>query len=270
MVTHYRTLSRLDVATKPGPSGDMFPIRDHNPSERTPYVTYILLAANILIFFYCLDVGRDPAALSDLYVAWGMIPARTMAGYQLETLITSMFIHGGWMHLLGNMLFLWIFGDNLEDKLGHGGFLVFYLVCGLLASGGQIAADPGSVIPNIGASGAIAGVLGGYLLMFPRAKVDILFIFVVFFRIFPIPAWITLGIWFGLQIFNGAMSTVASSGVAYWAHAGGFVAGFILMFPVWIRAGGPSYWFKTDGHPPHPEAEYKFSKSSIPRIPKSR
>ena len=152
----------------------MFPIRDHNPSERTPYVTYALLAANILIFISYWPLQTNyPEHLGAFWDAWAMRPVEITRGIDLHTLVTSMFLHGGWMHLAGNMLFLYIFGDNLEDQLGHVPFLLFYLACGVLADLGQIIADPDSPIPNVGASGAIAGVMGGYLLLFPKAKVDI-------------------------------------------------------------------------------------------------
>jgi membrane associated rhomboid family serine protease len=175
-------------------------------------------------------------------------------------------MHGGFMHIIGNMLFLWIFGDNLEDEMGHVGFLLFYLVCGVLAALSQWVVDPDSLIPTIGASGAIAGVMGGYLLLYPKAKVDVLLILIVFFRIFPIPAWIMLGLWFALQLFNGIASDPDLGGVAYWAHAGGFVFGFILTIPVFIARGGFKFWSKTHGVPPHPEATYKLSRSSIPSV----
>ena len=138
-----------------------------------------------------------------------------------------MFLHAGWMHLGGNMLFLWIFGDNLEEEMGHLGFLIFYLACGAAAGLAQALPDPGALTPMVGASGAIAGVMGGYLLLFPKARVDVLFIFIIFFRIFAIPAWIVLGIWLALQIFSGVATPTDAGGVAYWAHVGGFVAGLV-------------------------------------------
>jgi membrane associated rhomboid family serine protease len=177
-----------------------------------------------------------------------------------------MFLHGGWMHLAGNMLFLWIYGDNLEEEMGHLGFLVFYLAAGVAAGLAQALPDPGSVIPMVGASGAIAGVMGGYLLMFPKAKVDVLFIFVVFFRIFAIPAWIVLGIWLGLQIFSGVSTPSDAGGVAYWAHVGGFVAGLVLTLPVWLRRGAGRYWEQTAGHPPHPETQFEAARSNVPLV----
>lgn len=184
----------------------MFPIRDHNPSGRTPFVTFALIAVNVAVFLaYWLGLPGE-AQIGRFFMQWGLVPARIGYGEGYETFVTSMFLHGGWMHLLGNMLFLYIFGDNLEDEMGHFRFLVFYLMSGLAAAGLQFAAEPASMIPMVGASGAIAGVMGGYLLLFPRAKVDVLFIFIVFFRVFPIPAWIMLGLWFGFQVANGAMA----------------------------------------------------------------
>lgn len=244
----------------------MFPIRDHNPSGRVPYVTYALILVNIGIFFsYWLTIPNEPR-LAMFYVEWGLVPQQVTSGAGLHGLITSMFLHGGFMHLAGNMLFLWIFGDNLEDVLGHVKYLGFYLLSGLAASTAQIGADPGSYVPMIGASGAIAGVMGGYLLLFPRAKVDVLIIFVIFFRIFPIPAWIMLGLWFAMQLVSGFSTPGDGGGVAYWAHAGGFIAGLVLMFPVWRRLGGAAFWNRTDGHPPHPEAQYLVVSSGIPRV----
>lgn len=243
----------------------MFPIRDHNPSGRTPYVTLALMAINIGVFLAYWLTLPDEAALGQFFMTWGLVPARIAFGEGYETFVTSMFLHGGWMHLIGNMLFLYIFGDNLEDEMGHGPFLGFYLLSGIAAAGMQMAADVGSVIPMVGASGAIAGVMGGYLLLFPKARVDVLLIIVVFVRIFPVPAWIMLGLWFGLQLFHGAMTPTESGGVAYWAHAGGFVAGGLLALPVWLRRGGPAFWSRTDGLPPHPVAEYRVGRTSIPR-----
>lgn len=246
----------------------MFPIRDHNPSLRTPYVTYSLIAANIVIFAAYWPYFADERLLAAFFNDWAMVPIRISHGQQIHTLLTSMFLHGGLMHLGGNMLFLWIFGDNLEDELGHVGFLVFYLVSGIGADLAQLMVDPLSRIPTVGASGAIAGVMGGYLLLFPKARVDVLIIFVVFFRVFPIPAWAMLALWFGLQLFNAAVSDVSLGGVAYWAHAGGFVIGLLWVLPLWLRRGGPAYWHRTHGHPPHPEARYR--RSRIPTVRRRR
>lgn len=170
------------------------------------------------------------------------------------------------MHLAGNMLFLYIFGDNIEDEMGHGGYLLFYLACGLLSALAHVISAPYSPVPTVGASGAIAGVMGGYLLLYPKAKVDILIIFIVFFRIFPIPAWIMLGLWLGMQFIGGVGADPTVGGVAYWAHAGGFIVGMVLTIPLWLRLGGPRFWSATDGHPPHPQATYPTSASRIPKV----
>ena len=244
----------------------MFPIRDHNPSGRTPYVTYVLIAANILVFLSYIGSMNDLRALWPIYAEWGIVPARVSAGEGYHTLLTSQFFHAGFWHLAGNMLFLWIFGDNLEDEMGHFPFLIFYLAAGCGAGLIHVWTGPSSLVPTVGASGAIAGVLGGYLLLFPKAKVDILIIFIVFFRIFPMPAWIMLGIWFILQLAGSFASDPDTGGVAYWAHSGGFVVGVILTLPLFLRRGGSGFWNRTEGHPPHPEAEYKLVRSSIPKV----
>ncbi|MEO0358804.1 MAG: rhomboid family intramembrane serine protease [Pseudomonadota bacterium] len=240
----------------------MFPIRDHNPSRRVPFVTYGLLAINVVIFLsYQMLEGRD---LAIFYNTWGMVPVEITSGVDLHTLLTSMFLHGGWMHLVGNMLYLWIFGDNMEDAMGHGPFAAFYGISGLLASCAQILWDPSSPVPNIGASGAIAGVLGGYLLLYPKARVDVLFFFIIIIRIVPIPAWIVLGAWLALQVVNGVLIDTQSGGVAYWAHAGGFVAGALLTLPLWRKRGARQFWSRTHGHPPHPETRYRLARTNIP------
>lgn len=246
--------------------GPMFPIRDHNPSGRTPYVTYFLMAANVAIFLSYVGIMQDARLINGFWLDWALIPARLDHGQGSYTLMSSMFLHGGWMHLAGNMLFLFIFGDNVEDEMGHVGYLLFYLAAGAAAGWAQYLSEPLSNVPTVGASGAIAGVMGAYLLLFPKAKVDILIIFIVFFRIFPIPAWIMLALWFALQFAGGLTADVTAGGVAYWAHAGGFIAGMILTIPLWLRRGGPSYWGRTEGHPPHPEAHYTLVKSSIPKV----
>ncbi len=245
----------------------MFPIRDHNPSERTPYVVYALMALNILIFLTYWGDLDQPFRVAGFFNQWAMTPEMIADGRMTHTLLTYMFLHGGLMHLAGNMLFLWIFGDNLEDQLGHLGFLLFYLATGIGAGLLQMLADPSSTVPVVGASGAIAGVMGGYLLLFPKAKVDILLIIIIFFRIFPVPAWLMLAVWFGLQLFNGVAQSSAEAGVAYWAHAGGFIIGLILMVPLWLRRGATDHWERTDGHPDHPDAQYgPLSNSSIPKV----
>lgn len=248
----------------------MFPIRDHNPSGRTPLVTRALIAVNVAVFLaYWFGLPTEDR-IGLFFLNWGLVPARITFGEGYATFVTSMFLHGGWMHLLGNMLFLHIFGDNLEDEMGHGRFLGFYLLSGIAAAGLQYAADVRSMIPMVGASGAIAGVMGAYLLLFPRAKVDVLFIIVILIRIIPIPAFLMLGLWFGMQLVGGFSTPSDAGGVAYWAHAGGFVAGLALALPLWLARGGPAFWTRTAGAPPHPEARYTLARSAIPRVPRRR
>ncbi|MFN3294290.1 MAG: rhomboid family intramembrane serine protease [Gemmobacter sp.] len=248
----------------------MFPIRDHNPSGRTPWVTWALLAANIAIFLATWPMLPDDDAAFVLFDTWGMVPERVTMGQDWAGIFTSMFLHAGWLHLIGNMLFLWIFGDNMEDALGHGRFALFYLASGVAAAMIQYAADPFSAIPMVGASGAIAGVLGGYLLLYPKARVDVLLIVIIFFRIFAVPAWLVLLFWFGFQFVGGFATPSDEGGVAYWAHAGGFVAGFVMAVPVWLRLGGPAFWNRTHGLPPHPEARYALGNTRIPTVRRRR
>lgn len=243
----------------------MFPIRDHNPSQSTPFVNYAIIVANVLIFLsYAGALGTAQTVLH-VYGTWAVIPARVMSGDGIYTLVTSQFLHGGWMHILGNMLFLYVFGDNLEDRLGHLGYLAFYLAAGVAAALAQVWADPTSSVPLVGASGAIAGVMGGYLLLFPKARVDVLFIIVIFIRIIPIPAWAVLGIWFALQVVNGLGTIAANGGVAYWAHVGGFVVGGAMMLPIWLRLGGPRFWQRGGGMPQNPAATYRLVRTDVPR-----
>ncbi|MGZ9812233.1 rhomboid family intramembrane serine protease [Pseudoroseicyclus sp. H15] len=244
----------------------MFPIRDHNPSERTPYVTWALIAANVALFLWEQGFVQTDQALYELYYNYAMIPARITNGEAWHTLLTATFLHDGFWHLAGNMLFLWIFGDNMEDQLGHGGFLGFYLAAGALANLAQLAAEPYSPVPTIGASGAIAGVMGGYLLLFPKARVDVL----VFVTILPLPAWLMLGLWFAIQLAQGAAADASAGGVAYWAHAGGFVIGAVFALPAFLWRGGPKFWSRTHGEPPHPEARYKLDRTSVPKVGRRR
>jgi len=248
----------------------MFPIRDHNPSDKTPYVTYALIAANVLVFISIWPLQSDEQALLRLYSDWALVPAWVAEGYKVSGLFSSMFLHAGFWHIAGNMLFLWIFGDNLEEDLGHVGFLLFYLASGIGAGLVHVIAAPDSMVPTIGASGAIAGVMGAYLLLYPRARVDVLFIFIVFFKVFPMPAWVMLGLWFALQLFNGAGADMSVGGVAYWAHAGGFAIGLLLVVPLWLWRGGPRFWRRSHGHPDHPEAKYKLARSDVPVIRRRR
>jgi membrane associated rhomboid family serine protease len=214
----------------------MIPLRDTIPSSSFPIVTAGLITANVLAFFYELSFGRE---LESFVMQYGAVPRRFFApdASLLERffpLFTSMFLHGGWVHLVSNMLYLWIFGDNIEDRLGHGRFLIFYLLCGLAAALAQIYLNPASRIPMVGASGAIAGVLGGYLLLFPHAHVLALVPIVFFFQIVEIPAFIFLVFWFFMQFLSGAASIATTQetagGVAWWAHIGGFVSGLALVY----------------------------------------
>ncbi len=214
----------------------MIPIRDYNPTTRTPYVTYLLIAACILVFLWQLSL--DPRSSQVMVYQLGFVPALLFGEATFgadaglipawTTLFTSMFLHGGLMHLGGNMLYLWIFGNNIEDVMGHGRFLVFYLVCGLAAAMAQALPDVGSTVPMIGASGAISGVLGAYLLLFPKAKVQVI-IPIGFFIMRTIPAGWLLGIWIAFQVMSGFSQGIAGGGVAWWAHVGGFVAGMALV-----------------------------------------
>jgi len=202
----------------------MFPIGDDNSSRRLfPSVTYALVALNVLVFFVELVSG-------DAFIeTWAFVPARFLANPagDFVTIFTSMFMHGGWLHIGGNMLYLWIFGDNVEDRFGHLRYLLFYLLCGVAATFAQLAFSLGSDIPNLGASGAIAGVLGAYVLLFPRRRVTVLLGYIVV----PMPALVVIGFWIVLQFFNGIGSIAVSAdtgGVAYMAHIGGFIAGLVL------------------------------------------
>jgi membrane associated rhomboid family serine protease len=206
----------------------MLPVGDDNSARRSvPVVTFVLIVLNVLFFLVEMSGGEA------FIMRWAFVPSRFLANPAGDflTLFTSMFMHAGWLHLGGNMLYLWIFGDNVEDRLGKALFTVFYLVCGLAATFTQLAFSIGSDIPNLGASGAVAGVLGAYLLLFPQQRVRVLVGRVVTLQ----SALIVIGFWFVLQLFNGVASISATSdtgGVAYMAHVGGFVAGFILAFLV--------------------------------------
>ncbi|MCY4300177.1 MAG: rhomboid family intramembrane serine protease [Aestuariivita sp.] len=244
----------------------MIPFRDHNPSGRTPYVTYALIALNILIFLLYQPIASDEEALWRIYATWGFIPRDISEGTGYIKLVTSMFIHGGYSHLIGNMLFLFIFGDNIEDEMGHLPFLLFYLATGIIAGLTQVLSAPNSTIPTLGASGAVAGVMGSYLLLYPKARIDIFLIIIIFFRIISIQAWVVLGLWLIFQFIGGLGVPSGSGGIAYWAHAGGFVAGLFLTIPLWLRLGAKSFWTRNDGHPPHAEATYRYVTSRIPKV----
>jgi membrane associated rhomboid family serine protease len=217
-------------------------------------MTYALLAAVFAVWLFVQDAGLGVGLVASV-CNWGMIPGeltgRARVGEYVMlaenarcyvdadprnvlTPLTSMFLHGGWMHLLGNSLFLWVFGNNVEDSMGRLRFVVFYLLCGLVAAAAQVVVDPGSPVPTVGASGAISGVLGAYLVLYPRVRVNMLFVIIIFIRIIPIPAWVVLLWWFGLQLLSGLpqlnpLNPAVSSGVAYWAHIGGFLTGVLLV-----------------------------------------
>ena len=231
----------------------MFPIRDENPHFLTPVVTLALIALNVLCWALLQGLGQE-AQLARSVCELGLIPGellqRLPAGsafplgpdtacvIQAEptwvTLVTSMFLHGGWLHLIGNMWFLWIFGNNVEDSMGHARFAGFYLLCGLAAAALQIFSQPESGVPMVGASGAIGGVMGGYVVLYPRVRIHMLVIFGIFVRTLAVPASFMLGYWFLLQLLGGAVNLGRSGGgVAFWAHVGGFAAGALLV--LWFR-----------------------------------
>ena len=203
----------------------MIPLRDVIPSRTTPYITVTIIILNVLAWLFELALPADVRTV--FLQVYGVVPA----DFHVTTLITSMFLHGGWMHVLGNMWYLWIFGDNVEDRFGHGRFIVFYLLCGIIAALGQIAIDPGSTLPTIGASGAIAGVMGAYFVLYPRSRVLTLIPLIIFWEIIELPAIVLLGFWFVIQLFSaGTIAITASTGgggVAFAAHVAGFVVGMI-------------------------------------------
>ena len=238
----------------------MIPIGDENPTLRTPVVTYAILATLFVVWVVAEGMGSDFHALTASVCNWGLVPGELTREAPLGTAVplgrdpngqfwvcavdaeaknvltpvTSMFLHGSWLHLLGNAAYFWVFGNNVEDSMGRFRFLVFYIVCGLAAVGAHIFVDPASPVPTVGASGAIAGLLGAYLVLYPRARVKYLFIFIIFFKVFRIPAWAALLWWFAMQVLTGLpqlnqVDPEISGGVAVWAHVGGFVAGVVLI-----------------------------------------
>ena len=243
----------------------MIPYRDENETQRRSIVTATIIGLNIFTWLVVQGAGADfPLAKSVCEL--GLIPGEltgslpvgsrfpmgpglvclTDPGRQLSHLITSMFLHGSWMHLLGNMWFLWLFGNNIEDSMGRLRFVVFYLMTGLAAAFGQIITSPDSIIPMVGASGAISGVMGAYLILYPRVKVYVLVPIFIFFTSIAIPAWMMLGYWFFIQLASGLISSGEVGGVAFWAHVGGFVAGVVLIKPFtreeYLQAHRAHHW----------------------------
>jgi membrane associated rhomboid family serine protease len=221
----------------------LFPIRDENPTSRVTWMTWLLIVANLGLFGYMvwLSVTGGASALGGFVAANAFVPARFFAApfspREWATVLTAMFMHAGWLHIGGNMLYLWIFGNNVEDRLGALPFLGFYLACGTVATFAQAFVAPGTDLPNLGASGAVAGVLGAYLLLFPRARVVTAILIVFVIELTALPAWVLIAIWFVIQLGSGlgSIGAVASGGVAYFAHLGGFAAGLVLALPAWWR-----------------------------------
>ena len=235
----------------------MIPISDENPVLSRTYVNYALLAAVVGVWVLVQGAGLNDLALVTSVCNLGLVPGelsgRAPVGSGIPiapgmacvidrepinvlTPLTSMFLHGGWMHLLGNALFLWVFGNNIEDSMGHGRFLFFYLICGLVAAGAHVLVEPASPVPTVGASGAISGVLGAYLVLYPRVRVKTIVPIFFFITILRLPAWGILILWFGYQLLAGlpqlmTVSPEVSGGVAVWAHIGGFLAGVLLVKP---------------------------------------
>lgn len=233
----------------------MIPVGDDLPTLRTPWMTYFILALTWAVWLLVEQGGVDPLVLAARVCDLGMVPgeltrraplgeavpigpgmACVVDNFRINfiTPLTSMFLHGGWGHIIGNSLFFWVFGNNIEDSMGHWRFLAFYLICGLAAAAAHVLINPASPVPTVGASGAISGIMGAYLLLYPRSRVNMLFIFVIIFRVIPIPAWLVLLWWFALQLLTGLPELTqvrpeVSGGVAVWAHVGGFVAGVVLI-----------------------------------------
>lgn len=233
----------------------MIPLSDELPTLRTPWMTYAILAVTWAVWLLVEQAGFSPMVLAARVCDLGMVPGelthRAPLGLAVPigagmacvvdnlpinilTPLTSMFLHGGWMHIIGNSLFFWVFGNNIEDSMGPWRFLAFYLICGLIAAATHVAFNASSPVPTVGASGAISGIMGAYLLLYPKVRIRMFFFFLIFFKVIPIPAWLVLLYWFGLQLLAGLpelsqMSPDVSGGVAVWAHVGGFIAGLVLI-----------------------------------------
>jgi membrane associated rhomboid family serine protease len=220
----------------------MIPLHDDNPTRRVAFVTVGLIVVNVLVFLYELTLPST-AQINAFFADFALIPAtvsQAVTPGAYGTVFTSMFLHGGWMHLIGNMLYLWVFGNNIEDAAGHFRFLVFYLLCGAAAAAAQVAISPHSTVPMVGASGAVSGVLGAYLLLYPRARVLVVIPILIFLKFIYVPAMLLLVFWFALQLLSGWVTLGAThgGGVAFWAHIGGFAAGLVLI-PLFKRRGVP-------------------------------
>jgi membrane associated rhomboid family serine protease len=232
----------------------MIPLSDENPTLHTPWMTWVLIGTTVAVWMIVQGAGMNellPQSVCNFGLVPGELTHRAAVGLAVPlgdglacvvdqepinrfTPLLSMFLHGSWGHLLGNMLFFWVFGNNIEDSMGPGRFLIFYLLCGLVAAGAHVLVEPASPVPTVGASGAISGVMGAYLVLYPRVRVNMLFVFIIFFKVFAIPAWLVLLWWFALQILTGLpqlmpMRPEVSGGVAVWAHVGGFLAGVLLI-----------------------------------------
>jgi membrane associated rhomboid family serine protease len=224
----------------------VIPLRDDNPTLLTPFITIGIIILNVIVWLYFQGGGTSEVALASSVCTFGVIPAEltgqlggyggvqlgdglpcNFGGLTWEATVTSMFLHGSWLHLIGNMWFLWLFGNNVEDSMGHLRYLVFYLLGGLAGSAAHIFTNTDSLIPTIGASGAISAVMGAYLVLYPRVRIQTLFILFVFIKIIPIPAWFVLGEYFVIQILNSSVGS--AGGVAVWAHIGGFLTGLLLV-----------------------------------------
>jgi len=205
----------------------MIPLRDVIPSRTTPWITYLLIALNVLVFLF--ELSLDSKDVTEFIFAFGLVPAE----FNWVNVITAMFVHGGWIHLGGNLLSLWIFGDNIEDRMGHVRYLVFYLLAGVVGNLAQVAAIPNSSVPLVGASGAIAGVMGAYLVLFPYSRILVMIFLFVFIDVVEIPAVFFLAFWFFMQLLSGVgqLAKVPGANVGFWAHVGGFLTGVI---GVWI------------------------------------
>jgi membrane associated rhomboid family serine protease len=211
----------------------MIPVRDHSRPRVFPFITWLILAVNTFMFFYMFTLPR--IELLQFVEEYSMIPAEIVRGENLHTLFTSMFLHASIGHIFSNMIFLHVFGDNLEERFGHLGYLVFYLFCGLAASALQIAVNPLVSIPNLGASGAIAGLLGGYMVLYPRNRIDVLIPLGVILKLITVPAYVMLFFWIAYQFLLGLGTLGIGGGVAYFAHIGGFLAGLIVCLISRIR-----------------------------------